>query len=97
MSAREIQDQKAVARQMFVQQAAHANADVSASPQRGPSNRWVHWLAGLSTRRRRPSWRKVQQPVEADRWTARAWWSASAAICLFTSTTAQNRYANSSH
>ena len=39
MSAREIQDQKAVARQMFVQQAAHANADVSASPQRGPSNR----------------------------------------------------------
>ena len=35
MSAREIQDRKAVARQMFVQQAAHANADVSASPLRG--------------------------------------------------------------
>jgi two-component system LytT family response regulator len=32
MSAREIQDQKAVAREMFAQQAAHANADVSASP-----------------------------------------------------------------
>jgi DNA-binding LytR/AlgR family response regulator len=35
MSAREIQDQKAVAREMFVQQAAYANADVSASPLRG--------------------------------------------------------------
>jgi hypothetical protein len=35
MSAREIQDQKASAREMFVQQAAHANADVSASPLRG--------------------------------------------------------------
>ena len=35
MSAREIQDQKAVAREMFVQQAAHANGDVSASPLRG--------------------------------------------------------------
>jgi DNA-binding LytR/AlgR family response regulator len=34
MSAREIPDQKAVAREMFVQQAAHANADVSASPVR---------------------------------------------------------------
>jgi len=32
MSAREIQDQKAIAREMFVQQAAHANAGVSASP-----------------------------------------------------------------
>src|SRR6266446_4563453 len=32
MSAREIQDQKAIAREMIVQQAAHANADVSASP-----------------------------------------------------------------
>jgi DNA-binding LytR/AlgR family response regulator len=32
MSAREIQDQKAIAREMFVQQATHANADVSASP-----------------------------------------------------------------
>jgi hypothetical protein len=31
MSAREIQDQKSIAREMFVQQAAHANADVSAS------------------------------------------------------------------
>jgi DNA-binding LytR/AlgR family response regulator len=29
MSAREIQDEKAIAREMFVQQAAHANADVS--------------------------------------------------------------------
>jgi DNA-binding LytR/AlgR family response regulator len=35
MSAREIQDQKAIAREMFVPQAAHANADVSASPLRG--------------------------------------------------------------
>ena len=35
MSAREIQDQKTIAREMFVQQAAHANADVSASPLRG--------------------------------------------------------------
>jgi DNA-binding LytR/AlgR family response regulator len=34
MSAREIQDQKAIAREMFLQQAAHANADVSASPVR---------------------------------------------------------------
>ncbi len=35
MSAREIHDQKAVAREMFVQQVAHANAGVSASPLRG--------------------------------------------------------------
>jgi DNA-binding LytR/AlgR family response regulator len=35
MSAREIQDAKAIAREMFVQQAAHANADVSARPLRG--------------------------------------------------------------
>src|SRR6266404_4004943 len=35
MSAREIQDQKAIARETFVQQATHANADVSASPLRG--------------------------------------------------------------
>jgi len=35
MSARGIQDQKAIAREMPVQQAAHANADVSASPLRG--------------------------------------------------------------
>jgi DNA-binding LytR/AlgR family response regulator len=35
MSVRAIQDQKTVAREMFVQQAAHANADVSASPRRG--------------------------------------------------------------
>jgi DNA-binding LytR/AlgR family response regulator len=32
MSGPKIQDQKAIAREMFVQQAAHANADVSASP-----------------------------------------------------------------
>ena len=32
MSAREIPNQKAIAREMFVQQAAQANADVSASP-----------------------------------------------------------------
>jgi DNA-binding LytR/AlgR family response regulator len=31
MSARKIQDQKAIAREMFVQQAAHANAEASAS------------------------------------------------------------------
>ncbi len=35
MSAREIQDEKTIAREMFVQQAAHANAEVSASPLRG--------------------------------------------------------------
>jgi DNA-binding LytR/AlgR family response regulator len=35
MTVREIQDQKAVAREMYVQQAAHANADVSAGPLRG--------------------------------------------------------------
>ena len=35
MSAREIQDQKAIAHEVFVQQVAHANADVSASPLRG--------------------------------------------------------------
>ena len=35
MSAREIQDQMAIAGEMFVQQAAHANAEVSASPLRG--------------------------------------------------------------
>ena len=34
MSAREIHDQKAIAREMFVQQAAHDNVDVSASPLR---------------------------------------------------------------
>jgi DNA-binding LytR/AlgR family response regulator len=35
VSAREIQNQKAIAREMIVQQAAHANGDVSASPPRG--------------------------------------------------------------
>jgi DNA-binding LytR/AlgR family response regulator len=35
MSAREIQDQKTIAREMVVQQPAYANADVSASPLRG--------------------------------------------------------------
>ncbi len=49
MSAREIQDQKAIAREMFVQQAAHANADVSASPLRGATicstkSRWDYTL-----------------------------------------------------
>jgi DNA-binding LytR/AlgR family response regulator len=39
MSVREIQDQKAIAREMFVQQAAHANADVPASPLRRATNR----------------------------------------------------------
>ncbi len=34
MSLREIQDQKAIAREMFVKQVAHANADVLASPLR---------------------------------------------------------------
>ena len=34
MSAREIQDQKTIAREMVVQQPAHASADVSASPLR---------------------------------------------------------------
>jgi DNA-binding LytR/AlgR family response regulator len=35
MSAREIQDQKAIAREMFVQQAAYAKSDVSANALRG--------------------------------------------------------------
>ena len=35
MSASEIREQKAMGREMFVQQADHANADVSASPLRG--------------------------------------------------------------
>jgi DNA-binding LytR/AlgR family response regulator len=35
MSAREIQDQKAIAREMFVQQTVHANADVSVGPLQG--------------------------------------------------------------
>jgi len=35
MSAREIPDQKAIAREMFVQQVARANAEVSAGPLRG--------------------------------------------------------------
>jgi len=39
VSARETQDQKAIAREMFVQQAAHANADVSASPLQGATIR----------------------------------------------------------
>jgi DNA-binding LytR/AlgR family response regulator len=39
MSAREIQDEKAIACEMFVQQTAHANADVSASPLRGATIR----------------------------------------------------------
>ncbi len=34
MSIREIQDQKAVAREMFVEQSAHADADDSVSPRR---------------------------------------------------------------
>ena len=36
MSAREIQDPKAIARELFVQQAPHAYADVSGSPRLGP-------------------------------------------------------------
>ena len=39
MSDHEIQDQKAVAREMFVHQAAHANGDVSLSPLRGAAPR----------------------------------------------------------
>src|SRR5215831_11547542 len=35
MSAHDIQDQKAIAREMLAQQAAHADADVSASPLQG--------------------------------------------------------------
>jgi DNA-binding LytR/AlgR family response regulator len=35
MSTREIQDQKAIAREMFVQQVAHANSDLVADPLRG--------------------------------------------------------------
>jgi DNA-binding LytR/AlgR family response regulator len=39
LSAREIQDEKAIAREMFVQQTAHAIGDVSASPVRGAAIR----------------------------------------------------------
>jgi len=39
MSTREIQDQKAIAREMFVQQAVHANANVAAGPLRGATIR----------------------------------------------------------
>jgi DNA-binding LytR/AlgR family response regulator len=39
MSARETQDQKAIAGEMFVQQVARANADLSASPLRGATIR----------------------------------------------------------
>jgi DNA-binding LytR/AlgR family response regulator len=39
MSAREIQNQKAISREMFVQQTAHANADVSLGPPRGATIR----------------------------------------------------------
>jgi hypothetical protein len=35
VNARKIQGQKAIAREMFVRQAAHANAEVSASPTPG--------------------------------------------------------------
>src|SRR5215469_9491623 len=35
MSAHDIQDQKAIAREMFAQQAVHADADVSTSPLQG--------------------------------------------------------------
>jgi DNA-binding LytR/AlgR family response regulator len=35
MSTRDMQDQKAIAYEMFVQQATHANADISAGPLRG--------------------------------------------------------------
>ncbi len=38
MSTREIQDQKAIAAEMFVQQATHANAGVSAGPLRGDTS-----------------------------------------------------------
>jgi DNA-binding LytR/AlgR family response regulator len=38
MSSHEIQDQKAIARKMFVQRAAHANGDVSASPLPGDTS-----------------------------------------------------------
>src|SRR5271163_2183632 len=41
MSASKIQDQKAIEREMFVQQAAHANAQVSASPPRGDATRSI--------------------------------------------------------
>lgn len=53
MSAREIQDQKAIAHEMFVQQAAHASADDSASPLRGaticfPKNRRDYTLESVA-------------------------------------------------
>ena len=41
MSARDIQNQKAIAREMFVQQPTHASADVSANPRRQDTNRSI--------------------------------------------------------
>ncbi len=50
MSVREIQDQKTIARDLFVQQVAHANADVSASPLRGAT---IYSTKTCSTKSRR--------------------------------------------
>ena len=49
MSTREIQNEKAISPEIFVQQAAHANADVSSSPLRGGTtssakSRWDYAL-----------------------------------------------------
>ena len=58
MSVREFQDQKAIARKMFVQQAAHANGDVS------PSS--LPWDTMCSTKSRRdyPLESKAEEPPD---------------------------------
>jgi len=54
MSARKIEDQKAIAREMFVEQAAHANAEGSASPPRGDT------MCSIKSRRDYP----LESPAE---------------------------------
>ncbi|HST79068.1 MAG TPA: LytTR family DNA-binding domain-containing protein [Verrucomicrobiae bacterium] len=59
MSAREIQDHKAIAREMFAEQAAHAKADVSVSPLRADT-------ICSSRRRRRDNTHKSVDKDELD-------------------------------
>ena len=58
MSAREIQDQKAIVREMFVQQVAHANADVSASPLPGDT------ICSIKSRRDYTLESKAEEPPD---------------------------------
>jgi DNA-binding LytR/AlgR family response regulator len=58
MSVREIQDQKPIARKMFVQQAAHANGDVSASSLPGDA------ICSTKSRRDDPLESKAEEPPD---------------------------------